>query len=125
MVKEEKEQNNVWTIDELVALTDDVQHGTVEYKGKDFKYQYCELTESEEPKFGKVKENMSEDDKFELYAKIGGKRVLSMILKANEKNPEGTTIHEDAWPLLPTTLRYMLSNEIMGIQNEAEENFQI
>ena len=125
MVKEEKEENNVWTIDELVALTDDVQHGTVEYKGKDFKYQYCELTESEEPKFGKVTDKMSEEDKFELYAKLGGKRVLNMILKANDKNPEGTTINKEAWPLLPTTLRYMLSNEIMGIQNEAEENFQI
>ncbi len=94
MVKEEKEENNVWTIDELVALTDDVQHGTVEYKGKDFKYQYCELTESEEPKFGKVTDKMSEEDKFELYAKLGGKRVLNMILKANDKNPEGTTINE-------------------------------
>ena len=128
MVKEEKEEKeektNVWSIDELVALTDEVATGEVEYRGKCLNFQYCELTESEEPKFGKVSDKISEDEKFDLYAKLGGQRVLGMILKANDKNPEGATITKDSWPLLPTTLRYMISNEIMGVQGEAAENFQ-
>jgi len=124
MVKEEKEQQNVWTIDELVALTDDVQQSEVEYKGKSLAFQYCELTESEEPKFGKIGDGMTEDAKFDLYAKLGSQRVLGMILKANEKNPDGATVNKDSWPMLPTTLRYMISNEIMGVQDEAAENFQ-
>ena len=41
---------NVWTIDELVALTDEIQTGKTEYNGKDFLFHYCELTEAEEPK---------------------------------------------------------------------------
>ena len=126
MVKKEKEEEqNVWSIDELVALTDEVQHHEVEYKGKTLAFQYCELTESEEPKFGRIGDEMSEDAKFDLYAKLGSQRVLGMILKANDKNPDGATVNKDSWPKLPTTLRYMLSNEIMGIKNEAEENFQI
>ena len=123
MVKEEKE-NSVWTIDELVALTDEVATGQVEYRGKGLSFQYCELTEAEEPKFGKVDEKMSEEDKYDFYAKLGGQRVLGMITKANEKNPDGATITKDSWSLLPTTLRYMISNEIMGVQGEVAENFQ-
>ena len=126
MVKEEKEkeETNVWSIDELVALTDDVQQQEVEYKGKLFTFQYCELTESEEPKFGRIGDELSEEAKFDLYAKLGSKRVLGMILKANDKNPDGATVNKDSWPKLPTTLRYLISNEIMGVQGEAAENFQ-
>ena len=127
MVKEEKAKakDNAWTIEELVSLTDKVQTGEVDYKGKVFNYQYCELTESEEPKGFAKMTNVSEDEKFEAYAKLGSQRVLAMILKANEKNPDGATIVEESWGLLPTTLRYLVSNEIMGVQEETVENFQI
>ena len=34
---------DVWTIEELVALTEDVQQGEVEYRGKKFEFQFCEF----------------------------------------------------------------------------------
>ena len=43
-------ENEFWNIDELVALTDKVQTGEVDYNEKKLKFQYCELTEGEEPK---------------------------------------------------------------------------
>ena len=43
-------EQNTWTIEELVALTDKVQNGTVEFRGKPFEFQFCELSEKEEPK---------------------------------------------------------------------------
>ena len=42
------EDANVWTIEELVELTDQVQTGKVTYRGKDFHFQFCELAEKEE-----------------------------------------------------------------------------
>ena len=42
---------DVWTIEELVALADEVQNGEVEYRGKTVNFQFCELTEAEDPKF--------------------------------------------------------------------------
>jgi len=59
----------------------------------------------------------------EYYQKIGTERVLSMIKKANEKVPEGTNLSEDSWSKLPTTLRYLIANKIMGINQETRENF--
>ena len=38
-------ENEFWNIDELVALTDEVQTSEIEYNGKQLKIQYCELTE--------------------------------------------------------------------------------
>ena len=34
------EDANVWTIEELVDLTDQVQTGKVTYRGKDFHFQF-------------------------------------------------------------------------------------
>ena len=58
MVKKEEIENvdNVWTIDELVALTDKVQTEELDFRGKKFSFHFCELVESEEPKFT-IKEN--------------------------------------------------------------------
>jgi hypothetical protein len=47
-----------------------------------------------------------------------------MLLKANDKNPDGPVITEKQWALLPTTLRYAISNKIVGIQDEQAENFR-
>ena len=50
--KEEKEvKTEMWSMDDLVALTDEVQEGEIEFKEKLVKFQYCELVEKEEPKF--------------------------------------------------------------------------
>ena len=82
---------DVWTIEELVALTEEVQKGEVEYKDKKFIFQYCELTEAEEPKVTMLEENASPEQKNEFYTKVGTERILAMVKKANDKNPKGTT----------------------------------
>ena len=113
----------MWTIDELVSLTDTVQEGSVNYRGKKFLFQFCELTEAEEPKniFDKVFD--SDEEKLSFYQKIGTERVLKMISKANEKNPDGVVLDEENSAQLPTTLRYQISNKILGVEQEASENF--
>jgi len=120
----EEEKNSVWTIEDLVALTDLVQTKTTEFRGKDFSFQFCELVEKEEPKFALKDDFKTEAEKMEYYSKIGSSRVLAMIEKANEKNPEGKTVDKGSWGLLPTTLRYQISNEIMGVESEIKEDFQ-
>ena len=60
---------------------------------------------------------------FAIFGIIGNKRILMMIAKANERNPEGKTLDEDSWKKLPTTLRYNIANKIMAVNTEARENF--
>ncbi len=113
----------MWTIDDLVSLTDTVQEGSVTYRGKKFLFQFCELTEAEEPKniFDKVFK--SDEEKLSFYQEIGTQRVIKMVTKANEKNPDGVVLDEENWAKLPTTLRYQISNKILGVEQEASENF--
>ena len=59
------EEKEYWSLDELVAMTDKVQHGEIDYKGKSVEFQWCELSESEEPKVMMLDEDMSEDGKSE------------------------------------------------------------
>jgi len=113
-----------WTLDDLVALTDEVQQAHIEFRGKVFKYHFCELVEKEEPKFKPLSDRASEEEKMAYYTDIGGKRVWSMLDKANEKDPEGPCIEKAQWDLLPTTLRYSIANDIMGTTQEVKENFQ-
>ncbi len=122
---EEIETTESWTMDDLVALTDEVQQGETEFRGKVVKYQFCELIESEEPKFKALSERASDEQKMAHYTEIGSKRILAMLEKANEKNPDGPIIQKEHWSLLPTTLRYQISNDIMGIEQESRENFQL
>ena len=84
---------NVWTIEELVSLTDKVQTGTTKYNGKDFEFQYCELTEAEEPKL--------------------------VLPEAGATNPEGASVTADNWPKLPSTIRWGISNSILGSADAA------
>ncbi len=111
-------------MDELVALTDEVQENEVEYRNKMVHFQFCELTEQEEPKFTGVSEDMPEEEKLAIYQEIGSNRVVKMLEKANEKNPEGPVITAEQWVLLPTTLRYAISNSILGVEEETKENFR-
>ena len=124
--KEEKEvKAEMWTMDDLVALTDEVQEGEINFRDKVVKFQFCELVEKEEPKFRPLSDRASEEEKMAYYTEIGGNRILAMLEKANEKNPDGIGIDREHWPLLPTTLRYQISNEIMGIEQESRENFPL
>jgi hypothetical protein len=125
IIKEEEETTEMWSMDDLIALTDEVQQAETNFRGKTVKYQFCELVEKEEPKFKPVAETASEEEKMAMYTELGGKRILSMLEKANEKKPDGPCITKDHWGLLPTTLRYQISNEIMGVEQESRENFPL
>ena len=125
IIKEEEETTEMWSMDDLIALTDEVQQAETDFRGKSVKYQFCELVEKEEPKFKPVADTASEEDKMAMYTELGGKRILAMLEKANEKNPDGPCITKDHWGLLPTTLRYQISNDIMGIEQESRENFPL
>ena len=116
-------KESVWSIDELVALTDEVQKGNCDYRGKDFNYQYCELTESEEPKTLPLADSASDDEKADWYTKVGSERIVLMIEKANKKDPESTTITGDNWSKLPVTLRYNVMSDILNISSEVTGNF--
>jgi len=116
-------EDSVWSIDDLVALTDEVQKGECDYRGKLFRYQYCELTEKEEPKTLPLDDNASDDDKAEWYTRVGGERIVAMINKANEKNPDEVTLTEENWEKLPVTLRYNVMSDILSISKEDTANF--
>ena len=120
---DEVEEMGTWSMDELVGLTETVQHDSIEYRGKQLKFHFCELTEKEEPKFTGVSEDLPENEKMEMFQEIGAQRVLKMLLKANEKNPENITIEESHWLKLPTTLRYGIATKMMNIETEVKANF--
>ena len=112
-----------WTIEELVALTENVQNAEVEYRGKSFAFQFCELSEKEEPKLKALSDNATEDEKNEWYAQIGTDRILSMIEKANVKNPEGINLDRENWGGLPVTLRFAITSEILQLREDVAGNF--
>jgi len=107
-------ENEFWNIDELVALTDEVQTSEVDYNEKKLKFQYCELTEGEEPKLDLPPADASEEEQNKAYQKIGQARIMAMIDKANKKNPEGATVSIDNWDKLPSTIRWGLSQAVLG-----------
>jgi len=57
------------------------------------------------------------------YAEIGNNRILAMIEKANKKQPAKASVMKENWPMLPTSLRYKISNHIMGVESSDSENF--
>ena len=114
----------VWTIEELAALTKEVQNGKVEYRGKVFTFQYCELTEAEEPKVPMVNDDASAEEKNDYYTKVGTERILAMVKKANDKNPDNTTLTEELWYTLPSTLRFAISSDILALDaSSVSSNF--
>ena len=117
-------EKKIWSMDELVALTDEVQIDEVVFRNGVVEFQFCELTEKEEPKMLAVPEELPEEEKMGMYQEIGSQRVLKMIEKANERNPEGPVVASEQWSLLPTTLRYAISNKILGAEELAQVNFR-
>jgi len=118
------EEKKIWSMDELVALTDEVQIDEVVFRDGVVEFQFCELTEKEEPKILAIPDELPEEERMGLYQEIGSQRVLKMILKANEKNPDGPLISEEQWSLLPTTLRYTIANNILGVEELAQQSFR-
>ena len=108
----------MWSMDDLIALTDEVQSEELEYKGKSIMVQWCELVESEEPKMIIPDDDQSEDEKNAYYSELANKKILKMIEKANEKNPDGSFINDEMWSKLPTSLKYKVSAKVMGTEDK-------
>ena len=120
----EEKKKEIWTIDELVELTEKVQTDSVSYQEKELPIQWCDLVESEEPKVDLAAvDSADESTKQDLFAKFGTARVLAMVEKANKKNPEGATITRDSWDKIPATIRWQLSGIVLG-NKEVGENFR-
>ena len=115
--------DSVWSIDELVALTDEIQKGEVEFKGKTFSFQYSELTEKEEPKMVPLDDGASEEETVAWYQTVGSERILSMMKKAYDKNPEGECLELESWVKLPATLRYKVIADVLSIDGAMKGNF--
>ena len=109
----------MWSMDDLIALTDEVQSEELEYKGKSVMIQWCELVESEEPKMVMPDDSESEEEKNAYYSELANKKILKMIEKANVKNPDGASIDNDVWAKLPTSLKYRISAKVMGTESES------
>ena len=122
-IKQEEKEQEVWSMDDLTGLTEKVLSEELEFRGKMLTLQYSELTEAEEPKMNKLKFK-NEAEQNEYYQKIGTERVLKMILKANEKNPDSVTINEENWNKLPTTLKYTIANKVIGMEQDTAANFR-
>ena len=116
-----EEEKQVWTIEELVAMTETVQSAELEYMGKILPIQWCELTESEEPKIGVPSDDASNEDVQEHYKEIAQLRVGKMISKANTMNPDNIKLTDESWIKLPTTIRWQVSGKILG--GETSEDF--
>jgi hypothetical protein len=114
-----KEKQEIWTIEELVSMTEEVQSRELVWHRKALNIQWCELTEEEEPKMIVPDDNQTSEEQSEYFKKIAGERVLAMISKANKKSPEEATITVDNWGSMPTTLRWNISSEILGTLNES------
>jgi hypothetical protein len=114
---------DTWTIDELKALTSEVQTEDIKYKGKTLSVQWCELTEAEEPRMKLPDDDLPEEEKTLFYTEIGTAKVMAMVTKANSMNPEGTTIDEESWEHLPSTLRYNISTVVLGAGEQVNKDF--
>ena len=111
---EMSEEKQMWTIDELVTMTETVQTVEIEYAGKVLPIQWCELVESEEPKMSIPDESTPSEEVNEFYKMMAQERVKAMIAKANEMNPDGISLNPEDVDKLPTTLRWQISGRIVG-----------
>ena len=112
------EEIEMWTVDDLVAMVNEVQTHEIEWAGKALKIQWCELVEAEEPKMAMPDDEAPSEEQTEYYKKLAGERVLRMIEKGNEKSPDSTTITQDNWAQMPTTLRWQISSTVLGQSTE-------
>ena len=48
--EEDKNKKEMWSMDDLISLTNKVQSAEVKFRGKALNFQYCVLTEKEEKK---------------------------------------------------------------------------
>ena len=121
MTEEKKKEVEIWTIDELVELTEKVQTDSITYLDKELPIQWCDLVESEEPKVDLASiDAADEGQKQEIFAHFGTERVLAMVEKANKKNPKGAIITRESWDKIPATIRWQLSGSVLGNKDTGE-----
>ena len=108
------EEKEMWTVDELVSMVNEVQTKEIEWAGKVLKVQWCELVEAEEPKMAIPSDETPEEEKNEYYTQLAAEKVMKMIEKANDKNPDSALFTTEVWAKLPTTLKYQISSKVMG-----------
>ena len=109
-----EEAKEYWTLEDLESLTETVQEGEVEHQGKYFGFKWCELVESEEPKYD-LDESMSEEDKQQYYMDLGKERCLKMVAKAAEKDSDYLGISLEQWSKLPSSMKFKVQNVMMGV----------
>ena len=110
-----EEAKEYWTLEDLESLTETVQKAEIEHQGKYFEFKWCELVESEEPKY-ELDENKSEEEKNAYYMNLGKERCLKMIEKAVEKDSDYEGISFEQWSKLPSALKYKVQNHMMGVK---------
>ncbi len=115
------EEKQYWTVEELESLTETVQETEITYQKKSIKLSWCELTESEEPKALAIDENLSEEDKNKAYLELARERVAAMMTKAQEKSVDESVLSVSVFEKLPTTLKFLVSNKILGISDPNEQ----
>tara|TARA_R100001594_G_scaffold93271_2_gene127594 strand:- start:258 stop:614 length:357 start_codon:yes stop_codon:yes gene_type:complete len=108
------EEKEYWSLEDLAALTEAVQETEIEHQGKYLKVQWCELVESEEPKF-EFNEEATEEEKQQMYIEMGKARCMTMLEKALKKNPDFEGLTPNVWEKIPSTLKYKIQNTMMGV----------
>ena len=115
------EEKQYGSVDELESLTETVQEAEVEYQDKLIKVSWCELTESEEPKSLTVDESLSEEERNQAFIDLARERTLAMMRKAQEKKSDDSVLPVEVFEKLPTTVKFLVSNKVLGVADPNEQ----
>jgi len=115
------DEKQYWSVDELELLTETVQEAEVEYQDKLIKVSWCELTESEEPKNLAIDENLSEEERNKEFLELARERCKAMMIKAQDKKPDDSVLSIDVFAKLPTTVKFLVSNKVLGVADPNEQ----
>ena len=115
-----EEEKQYWSVEELESLTETVQEAEIDYQGKMIKISWCELTESEEPKNLAIDENLSEEERNKEFLELARERCKAMMIKAQDKKPDDSILSVDVFTKLPTSLKFLISNRVLGVADPNE-----
>ena len=115
-----EEEKQYWTVEDLESLTETVQEAEVKYQGKYIKISWCELTESEEPKNLAIDENLSDEERNKEFLELARERCKAMMMKAQDKKPDDSVLSVDVFTKLPTSLKFLISNRVLGVADPNE-----
>ena len=115
-----EEEKQYWSVEELESLTETVLEAEIDYQGKMIKVSWCELTESEEPKNLAIDENLSEEERNNEFLELARERCKAMMMKAQDKKPDDSVLSTDVFAKLPTSLKFLISNRVLGVADPNE-----